>query len=124
MQQLSDSPAMGLKEWGNAKSLPGGYTLNASCGDTTYYQPIPLRYLRSVEMEGHTGVSGTISIHGVQACCCGLCGICGVSQTIHKRSVIPSLWTLNDVIFSLKKLQINRMIDTKIINSIIMIYPQ
>ncbi|CAH3173213.1 unnamed protein product [Porites lobata] len=67
-----------LAQWGNPKKLPGGYSLTSSCNDTTYYLPIPLRCLRSVEMSGETGVRADLSIHGVAPCCCGWCGLCGL----------------------------------------------
>ena len=69
-----------MKEWGNPKKLPGGYSLNATCGDTTCYLPIPLRCLKSVEMSGHTGVAGEVTVRGIEPCCCGICGLCGVSS--------------------------------------------
>ena len=47
-------------DWGDPKRLPGGYSLMSACNDTTYYLPIPLRCLRSVEMSGETGVRGEI----------------------------------------------------------------
>lgn len=76
---LSSQLAIGtsLVQWGDVKKLPGGYSLNTSCNDTTYYLPIPLRCLRSVEMAGETGVRGELSVHGVAPCCWGLCGLCG-----------------------------------------------
>ncbi|XP_068687861.1 uncharacterized protein [Montipora foliosa] len=71
------STGTSLVKWGDPKKLPGGYSLQSSCNDTTYYLPIPLRYLRSVEMAGQTGVRGDLSIYGSAPCCCGLCGFFG-----------------------------------------------
>ncbi|XP_058942477.2 uncharacterized protein [Pocillopora verrucosa] len=78
---LSSQLAVGtsLIEWGNAKKLPGGYSIQTSCNDTTYYLPIPLRCLRSVEMRGETGVRGEITVHGNPPCCFGWCGLCGLT---------------------------------------------
>ena len=75
---LSILAGTSLQQWGDPKKLPGGYSLMSACNDTTYYLPIPLRCLRSVEMSGETGVRGEISVHGVPPCCCGLFGLCGV----------------------------------------------
>ncbi|XP_078344884.1 uncharacterized protein LOC144630392 isoform X2 [Oculina patagonica] len=78
---LSSQLAVGtsLIQWGDPKKLPGGYSVQSSCNDTTYFLPIPLRCLRSVEMSGETGVRGEITIHGAPPCCCGLCGFCGLT---------------------------------------------
>lgn len=78
---LSSQFAVGtsLTKWGDPKKLPGGYSLQTSCNDTTYYLPIPLRCLRSIEMSGKTGVQGVLAVHGVAPCCGGLCGFCGLS---------------------------------------------
>ncbi|XP_020630362.1 uncharacterized protein LOC110067378 isoform X2 [Orbicella faveolata] len=78
---LSSQLSLGtsLQQWGDPKKLPGGYSLTSACNDTTYYLPIPLRCLRSVEMSGETGVRGEISVHGAPPCCCGLCGFCGLA---------------------------------------------
>ncbi|KAK2558184.1 hypothetical protein P5673_019299 [Acropora cervicornis] len=51
------STGTSLSAWGDPKTLPGGYTLKSSCNDATYYLPIPLRFLRSVEMSGASGDS-------------------------------------------------------------------
>ncbi|PFX27434.1 uncharacterized protein LOC111327567 isoform X1 [Stylophora pistillata] len=78
---LSSQLAVGttLVEWGDAKKLPGGYSVQTSCNDTTYYLPLPLRCLRSVEMCGETGVRGEITVYGHPPCCFGLCGFCGLT---------------------------------------------
>jgi len=75
---LSSQNSVGtsLAQWGDPKKLPGGYTLQSSCNDTTYYLPIPLRCLRSVEMSGQTGVQGDVTVRGVAPCCFGWCGLC------------------------------------------------
>jgi len=64
-----------LSAWGDPKTLPGGYTLKSSCNDATYYLPIPLRFLRSVEMSGASGVEGELSISGSPSSCCGCCSL-------------------------------------------------
>ncbi|EDO43575.1 predicted protein [Nematostella vectensis] len=74
--QASHSSSM--QEVGDAKKLPGGYSLNASLGDSTFYLPIPLRLFRSVEMNGKSGVSGEVMISGKEPACGGFCGICGM----------------------------------------------
>ncbi|XP_068708598.1 uncharacterized protein [Montipora foliosa] len=68
--------AASLTSWGDPRKLPGGYTLQMSHKDTTYYVPIPLRCLRSVEMAGETGVQGNGSFVGVPPSCCGWCELC------------------------------------------------
>lgn len=69
------STGTSLSAWGDPKALPGGYTLKSSCNDATYYLPIPLRFLRSVEMSGATGVQGELSITGSAPGCCGCCSL-------------------------------------------------
>lgn len=69
---------MSMSSFGNPKKLPGGYSLDAHLGDTTSYLPIPLRFLRSIEMNGQSGVHGQVMVNATQPCCCGLCGIFGV----------------------------------------------
>lgn len=66
-----------LVEFGDAKKLPGGYTMEMSCKDNTYYTPINLSLFRSIEMEGGTGVSGSISVHATPPPFKGYLGCCG-----------------------------------------------
>lgn len=66
-----------MSPWGDPKNLPGGYSITSSCNDTTYYQPIPLRCLRSVEISGEAGVRAEAKFHGVEPSCYGWCGLCG-----------------------------------------------
>ena len=73
-----------LSAWGDPKALPGGYTLKSSCNDATYYLPIPLRFLRSVEMSGATGVQGELSISGSPPGCCGCCSLFAVNSLTPK----------------------------------------
>lgn len=72
---------MSLEQCGDPKKLPGGYKLQLACQDCTYYLPIGLRNFKSVEINGHTGVSGEITVSGSPPCCFGLCGLLGVSTT-------------------------------------------
>ena len=53
--------------------------MEMSCQDSTYYTPIALTHFRSIEIEGRTGVSGSIALHGNKPPCFGWCGFCGVS---------------------------------------------
>jgi hypothetical protein len=73
-----------MSAFGDPKKMPGGYSIETSLGDSTSYLPIPLRFLRSVEMNGQTGVKGSIMINPQAPCCCGLCGWCGVSYYPYK----------------------------------------
>ena len=66
--------------WGDPSKLPGGYSLKASYNDITFYMPIPLRCLRSVEMFGKSGFQGEVKVHGEAPCCFGWCGLFGVRQ--------------------------------------------
>lgn len=75
------SQTSSLKEFGDAKKLPGGYTMEMSCNDSTYFLPIPLSAFKSIEMEGRTGVSGSISTHASTPPCKGWLGCCGCLKT-------------------------------------------
>ena len=66
--------------WGDPNKLPGGYSLKASYNDITFYMPIPLRCLRSVEMFGKSGFQGEVKVHGEAPCCFGWCGLFGVGR--------------------------------------------
>eukprot|EP00795_Rhopilema_esculentum_P008239 gene8239-14181_t len=66
-----------LAQFGDPKKLPGGYTLEMSCKDATYYFPISLENFKSVELDGRSGISGTISIHASKPPCAGCCGMFG-----------------------------------------------
>ena len=66
--------------WGDPSKLPGGYSLKASYNDITFYMPIPLRCLRSVEMFGKSGFQGEVKVLGEAPCCFGWCGLFGVRQ--------------------------------------------
>ncbi|KAK3732812.1 hypothetical protein QZH41_017718 [Actinostola sp. cb2023] len=70
--------SMSLSSFGDPKKLPGGYALDAHLADTTSYLPIPLRYVRSIEMNGQSGVHGKVMINGTAPCCGGLFGLCGL----------------------------------------------
>lgn len=52
--------------------------MEMSCNDATYYIPISMSFFRSIELNGRTGVSGSISVHGNPPPCNGLFGLCGV----------------------------------------------
>ncbi|KAK2552405.1 hypothetical protein P5673_026487 [Acropora cervicornis] len=65
--------AASLNPWGDPKKLKGGYTLEMFFHDTTYYLPIPLRFLRSVEISGKSGTGGNAPFEAVPPCCCGCC---------------------------------------------------
>ena len=71
-----------LSQFGDPKTLPGGYSMALACSDSLYYLPLPLRLFRSVEVKGQTGVSGTISLHG-QEPACPSCDLFGVSSYIY-----------------------------------------
>lgn len=68
-----------MTSFDDPKKLPGGYNIEMSCGDATTYLPIPLANFRSVEMEGRSGVAGSISIHGQPPPCKGYFGCFGVN---------------------------------------------
>ena len=72
--------ASSISQFGDPKKLPGGYTMEMSCKDSTYYFPIALDLFYSVEMEGRTGISGSIAVHGTPPPCGGYCGCCSVSR--------------------------------------------
>lgn len=63
--------AASLSPWGDPKNPQGGYTLKMFFTDATYYLPIPLRFLRSVEISGKSGVGGKAPFEGVPPCCNG-----------------------------------------------------
>ena len=74
-----------MKPFGNPKVLPGGYKMEMSCKDATYYFYIPLELFRSVEMDGSAGNSGSVEVHGNdEGCCC----CCGVSRLFQRRNQI------------------------------------
>ena len=72
---------MQLKEYGNPKGL-GGYTVSTSYHDNTFYQPIALKNFLSVEINGSSGMSGSINVTAQQPCCAGYCACLGVRQTV------------------------------------------
>ena len=74
--------AASLKPWGDPKELKGGYALEMFFHDTTYYLPIPLRFLRSVEISGKSGAAGKAPFEAVPPCCCGCCELFAVWDCI------------------------------------------
>lgn len=79
-----------LTNFGDPKKLPGGYTMSMSCSDSVYYLPIPLKFFRSIEVQGQTGASGSISVHAQAPPCNGWCGLCGCLKD----------WTMMPMAFS------------------------
>eukprot|EP00794_Sanderia_malayensis_P012267 gene12267-13532_t len=79
-----------LTEFGNPKKLPGGYTMEMSSKDATFYKPIPLSNFKSIEIDGRTGVSGSISMHGSKPPFRGLCGICGCTKGWNSKPMVYS----------------------------------
>ena len=74
--------AASLNPWGDPKKLKGGYALEMFFHDTTYYLPIPLRFLRSVEISGKSGAGGNAPFEAVPPCCCGCCELFAVWDCI------------------------------------------
>lgn len=68
--------------FGDPKKMPGGYSIETSLGDTTSYLPVPYRFVKSVEMNGQSGVQGSVMVNPEAPCCGGLFGCCGVSFVI------------------------------------------
>ena len=56
--------------------------MEMSCQDSTYYTPISLSLLQSIEIEGKTGVSGSVAMHSSPPPCGGLCGCFGAGVRI------------------------------------------
>eukprot|EP00112_Aurelia_sp_Birch-Aquarium-sp1_P004343 Seg149.11 transcript_id=Seg149.11/GoldUCD/mRNA.D3Y31 product="hypothetical protein" protein_id=Seg149.11/GoldUCD/D3Y31 len=79
-----------ISQFGDPKKLPGGYTMEMSCKDTTYYFPISLDLFHSVEMEGRTGISGSIAVHGTPPPCGGYCGCCSLLKGWNKMPMAYS----------------------------------
>eukprot|EP00794_Sanderia_malayensis_P012268 gene12268-13533_t len=79
-----------LTEFKDPKKPPGGYTMEMSCKDATFYKPIPLANLKSVEIDGRVGVSGSISIHASDPPLRGLCGLCGCVKNWTSKPMVYS----------------------------------